>query len=109
MEALPGVRHLAARRACARPRCRCWRTGWRARPKPEEFFAFEPVPFGRGDVAPFLKAAFGDDGQLAQTLLMRTGIEALMETPLTLTLVGLVARTSRAGLPRRGRRCLLSA
>jgi len=68
-------------------------------PKPEEFFAFEPVPFGRGDVAPFLKAAFEDDGQLAQTLLMRTGIEALLETPLTLTLVGLVARTSRAGLP----------
>lgn len=68
-------------------------------PKPEEFYAFEPVPFGRDDVAPFLKAAFGDDGALAQTLLMRTGIEALLETPLTLTLVGLVARTSKAGLP----------
>lgn len=68
-------------------------------PKPDEFFTFEPVPFGRDDVAPFLKAAFGDDGQLAQTLLVRTGIEALLETPLTLTLVGLVARTSKAGLP----------
>ncbi len=67
--------------------------------KPDEFYAFEPVPFGRDDIAPFLKAAFDDDGSLAQTLLVRTGIEALLETPLTLTLVGLVARTSKAGLP----------
>lgn len=69
------------------------------KPGAEDFFAFEPVPFSRDDVATFLKVAFDDDGQLAQTLLMRTGIEALLETPLTLTLVGLVARTSKAGLP----------
>jgi hypothetical protein len=68
-------------------------------PKSDEFFAFEPVPFGGDDVAPFLKAAFDDDGSLARTLLMRTGMEALLETPLTLTLVGLVARTAKAGLP----------
>jgi hypothetical protein len=65
----------------------------------DRFFAFEPVPFSRDDVAPFLKAAFDDDGKLAQTLLLRTGIEALLETPLTLTLIGLVARSSKAGLP----------
>lgn len=68
--------------------------------KQDGFFAFEPVPFGRDDVAPFLKAVFDDDGQLAQSLLMRTGIEALLETPLTLALVGLVAHTAKAGLPQ---------
>ena len=63
-----------------------------------EFFAVRPIPFTRDDVAPFLRVAFDDGEQLAQTLLARTGIEALMETPLTLTLVGLVARTPK-GLP----------
>lgn len=67
--------------------------------KPEQFLAFEPMPFTRGDVAPFLRAAFADGDTLAQTLLARTGLEALLESPLTLTLVGLVARSSAAGLP----------
>jgi hypothetical protein len=68
-------------------------------PKDEnEFFGLEPMHFTRDDVAPFLRAAFEDGEQLAQVLLGRTGIEALIETPLTLTLVGLVARTSK-GLP----------
>ncbi len=64
-----------------------------------EFLAFEPVPFSRDDVTPFLRAAFVDGDRLAQELLGRTGIEALLETPLTLTLVGLVARSSTTGLP----------
>ena len=68
-------------------------------PKDEnEFVAFEPMPFQREDVAPFLRATFDDGEALAGELLRRTGIEALTETPLTLTLVGLVARTSK-GLP----------
>lgn len=69
------------------------------KPKDEsEFFSITPVPFTREDVAPFLRVAFDDGDQLAQTLLGRTGIEALLETPLTLTLVGVVARTPQ-GLP----------
>ncbi len=68
-------------------------------PKDEnEFFGMVPMPFTRDDIAPFLRLAFDDGEQLAQTLLGRTGIEALLETPLTLTLVGLVARTPK-GLP----------
>lgn len=68
-------------------------------PKDDQFFIFEPVRFARADVAPFLRAAFEDDGeQLAKELLGRTGIEALLETPLTLSLVGWVARTDK-GLP----------
>ncbi|MEO8524105.1 MAG: NACHT domain-containing protein [Caldimonas sp.] len=68
-------------------------------PKDEsEFFSIMPLPFTRADVAPFLRVAFDDGDQLAAKLLGRTGIEALLETPLTLTLVGLVARTPM-GLP----------
>lgn len=69
-----------------------------SKPKNDEFLALAPVPFTRDDVAPFLRAAFEDGEKLAQQLLVRTGIEALLETPLTLTLVGLVARTAK-GLP----------
>jgi len=67
-------------------------------PQHHEFLCLEPIPFAREDIAPFLRAAFEDGEALAQKLLGRTGIEALLDTPLTLTLVGLVARTSK-GLP----------
>ncbi len=69
-------------------------------PKDDQFDHFEPVRFTREDVAPFLRAAFEEDGErLAKELLGRTGIEALLETPLTLSLVGWVARTDK-GLPQ---------
>ena len=69
-----------------------------ADPKDERFRALTPRPFTRDDIAPFLRVAFDDGDKLAATLLNRTGIEALTATPLTLTLVGLVARTPK-GLP----------
>lgn len=69
--------------------------------KSVEFLAFEPMPFTREDIAPFLRGAFADGEKLAQELLDRTGIDALLENPLTLTLVGLVARSSKTGLPAR--------
>ena len=64
-----------------------------ADPKDEQFRGLTPRPFARDDIAPFLRVAFDDGDKLAATLLNRTGIEALTATPLTLTLVGLVART----------------
>jgi len=67
--------------------------------KRDPFLGLTPLPFTRDDVTPFLEAAFDDGEQLAQQLLARTGIEALLETPLTLMLVGLVARTSEGFLP----------
>ncbi|HSW25692.1 MAG TPA: NACHT domain-containing protein, partial [Burkholderiaceae bacterium] len=69
-----------------------------AAPKDEQFRGLTPRPFTRDDIAPFLRVAFDDGDKLAATLLNRTGIEALTATPLTLTLVGLVARTPK-GLP----------
>jgi hypothetical protein len=70
----------------------------------EEFVGLTPRPFTTKDVGPFLSAAFEDGERLARDLLRRTGVEALIETPLTLMLVGLVAQTRR-GLP--GSRTLL--
>lgn len=67
-------------------------------PEPDQFIALTPLPFTSTDVAPFLRVTFDDGEALAQKLLARTGIEALLETPLTLTLVALVSRTPR-GLP----------
>ncbi|HUR34187.1 MAG TPA: NACHT domain-containing protein [Vicinamibacterales bacterium] len=68
-------------------------------PDTDSFIAVTPLPFERHDVAPFLRVAFDDEGEtLARELLGRTGLEALIATPLTLTLVGLVARAAK-GLP----------
>ncbi len=74
-------------------------TGQSEESTPERFLALEPLPFTRDDVAPFLRATFADGDALAKQLSARTGIEALLESPLTLTLVGLVARSSTGGLP----------
>ncbi len=69
-----------------------------AQPEPGQLIAVTPLPFGPADIAPFLGLMFDDGATLAQQLVGRTGIEALTATPLTLTLVGLVARTPK-GLP----------
>ena len=61
------------------------------KPKDDEFVGLTPRPFTRDDVTPFLSAAFPDGERLAEEVLRRTGIEALIDTPLTLTLVGLLA------------------
>ena len=65
---------------------------------PERFLSITPLAFTRDDITPFLRVAFDDGEAIAKELLGRTGIEALIATPLTLTLVGLVARTAH-GLP----------
>jgi len=66
---------------------------------PEDVFIHvEPQPLELSDVEPFLKLTFQEGEALAKTLLQRTGIEALLATPLTLTLLGLMARTPK-GLP----------
>jgi hypothetical protein len=62
------------------------------------FTLYELAPFTRNDVAAFLKVAFDDPGPLAEEILEKTGIEALIQTPLTLTLLALVARGG-GGLP----------
>lgn len=67
-------------------------------PVEEIFFHFIPQPLQRKDVEPFLKITFPEGETLAGKLLKRTGIDALLETPLTLSLLGLIARTKR-GLP----------
>lgn len=106
------VRNLIGELAAKWPKCRVLVTSrheaFRQTPLPAAgagapragagFVRFDLQAFGRDDVAPFLAGAFPDGAALAKTILMRTGIEALLETPLTLTLVGLVARTN-AGLP----------
>jgi predicted NACHT family NTPase len=62
------------------------------------FFALELQPFARADVKPFLVAAFDDGAVLAEQLQRRDDLDALLQAPLTLVLVGLVARAGR-GLP----------
>lgn len=70
-----------------------------SRTKPEHVFArFDLQPFGRDDIAEFLAGAFQDGAELAGNILHRTGIEALLGTPLTLTLVALAVRV-KAALP----------
>lgn len=65
---------------------------------PDRFYPFGLAPFGPDDIVPFMASAFDDGARLGQDIAHRTGIEALIRTPLTLTLVGLVARSNK-GLP----------
>jgi hypothetical protein len=67
-------------------------------PEADQFIALTPRPFGQEDVVPFLRVAFENGETIGDDLLARTDIDALIATPLTLTLIGLVAQTPR-GLP----------
>lgn len=56
----------------------------------DEFLRFTPSVYTRDDIRPFLHAAFDDEsGTLANRVLALEGIDALLDTPLTLTLVAL--------------------
>jgi hypothetical protein len=57
------------------------------------FVKAEVEPFERDDIEPFLRLAFEDGERLAARIAAMPDIEALTDTPLTLTLVGLVAGT----------------